>query len=131
MTTLEEKIQELESRMEMWSLTTNRTIEDLTWARGALQHHLGGVRDELCLPWGEYDAVTLECARAAGIRRVYTLDRRPNPAGKIGFLVNRFEPRARGSWWLRSRLWIYRSTWRTALYGRLSRREPRRAGAAS
>ena len=108
-----------------------RTIEDLIRAREALQHHLGGVRDELCLPWGEYDAVTLECARAAGIRRVYTLDRRPNPAGKIGFLVNRFEPRPRGPWWLRSRLWIYRSTWRTALYSKLSGREPLCAGAGS
>lgn len=108
-----------------------RTTEDLTRAREVLEQRLGGARDELCLPWGEYDPVTLECARAAGIRRVYTLDRRPNPTGKIGFLVNRFEPRSRGPRWLQSRLWIYRSAWRTAFYGRLSGRETRYRGAVS
>ncbi|MEW6489751.1 MAG: hypothetical protein AB1578_17820, partial [Thermodesulfobacteriota bacterium] len=60
------------------------------------------------------------------IRRVYTLDRGPNPAGRIGFLVNRFEPRARGSLWLRLRLWLYRSTIRADLYARASGRRGRR-----
>ncbi len=105
-----------------------RTVEDLVRAREALESRLGGRRDELALPWGQYDAVTLECARRAGIRRVYTLDRRPNPVGRIGFLVHRFEPRPRGAWWLRTRLWIYRSAWRTTLYGILSGR--RGAGTA-
>ncbi|GAB4269191.1 polysaccharide deacetylase family protein [Deferrisoma sp.] len=99
-----------------------RTVEDLVRAREALESRLGGVRDQLALPWGHYDEVTLTCARKAGIRRVYTLDRKPNPVGRIGFLVHRFEPRPKGAWWLRSRLWIYRSTWRTALYGILSGR---------
>ncbi len=99
-----------------------RTVEDLVRAREALESCLGGRRDHLALPWGQYDAVTLECAKRAGIRRVYTLDRRPNPVGRIGVLVHRFEPRPRGPWWLRTRLWIYRSTWRTALYGIVSGR---------
>jgi peptidoglycan/xylan/chitin deacetylase (PgdA/CDA1 family) len=103
-----------------------RTIEDLAQAREALERRLGGRRDELCLPWGEYDRVTLDCARQAGIRRVYTLDRGPNPAGEVGFLVNRFEPRARGGAWVRLRLWIYRSTVRTRAYGVLSGRSRRR-----
>ncbi|MDW7711225.1 MAG: polysaccharide deacetylase family protein [Deferrisomatales bacterium] len=105
-----------------------RTLEELQWARQELEKRLGGTRDELCLPWGEYDGVTLDCARRAGIRRVYTLDRGPNPAGRIGFLVNRFEPRARGPLWLRLRLWLYRSTARARLYARVSRRRPRRSG---
>ncbi|MEW6486603.1 MAG: polysaccharide deacetylase family protein [Thermodesulfobacteriota bacterium] len=105
-----------------------RTLEELHRARQELEKRLGGTRDELCLPWGEYDEVTLDCARRAGIRRVYTLDRGPNPAGRIGFLVNRFEPRARGSLWLRLRLWLYRSTARASLYARVSRRRPRRSG---
>lgn len=99
-----------------------RTVEDLARAREALEARLGGPRDQLALPWGHYDEVTLACARKAGIRRVYTLDRKPNPVGKIGFLVHRFEPRPKGAWWLRSRLWVYRSTWRTTLYGTLSGR---------
>ncbi|MBI5015092.1 MAG: polysaccharide deacetylase family protein [Deltaproteobacteria bacterium] len=99
-----------------------RTLEEIVRARDELERRLGGTRDELCLPWGEYDEVTLECARRAGIRRVYTLDRGPNPTGRVGFRVNRFEPRMRGPLWLRTRLWIYRSTWRAGLYGRLTRR---------
>lgn len=105
-----------------------RTLEELRRARHDLEARLGGPRDELCLPWGEYDEVTLECARKAGIRRVYTLDRGPNPAGRIGFLVNRFEARARGPLWLRLRLWIYRSTVRASLYGKASRPRPKRSG---
>jgi len=99
-----------------------RTVEDLARAREELERELGGGRDELCLPWGEYDAATLECARQVGIRRVYTLDRGPNPAGATGFLVGRFEPRARGAWWLRTRLWIHRSCWRARVYAQLSGR---------
>ncbi len=104
-----------------------RTVEDLVRAREALESRLGGRRDQLAVPWGQYDAATLECAKRAGVRRVYTLDRRPNPVGRVGLLVHRFEPRPKGAWWLRSRLWIYRSAWRTALYGILSGR--RRFGA--
>lgn len=99
-----------------------RTADEIVRAREALEARLGGTRDELCLPWGEYDEVTLECARAAGIRRVYTLDRGPNPAGRIGFLVNRFEPRPKGALWLRGRLWVYRSARRAHLYAALSHR---------
>ncbi len=99
-----------------------RTVEDLVRAREALESRLGGRRDHLAVPWGQYDVVTLECAKRAGVRRVYTLDRQPNPVGRVGFLVHRFEPRPKGTWWLRSRLWIYRSAWRTALYGILSGR---------
>jgi len=99
-----------------------RTVEEIARAREVLESRLGGARDELCLPWGEYDEVTLACARQAGVRRVYTLDRGPNSAGRLGFRVHRFEPRSRGSAWLRTRLWIYRSSWRTGVYGRLSGR---------
>lgn len=101
-----------------------RTLEELHRARQELEKRLGGTRDELCLPWGEYDEVTLECARRAGIRRIYTLDRGPNPAGRMGFLVNRFEPRARGPLWLRVRLWLYRSSFRASLYAGISRGRP-------
>lgn len=100
----------------------SRTMEEILRAREALETRLGGRRDELCLPWGEYDRMTLECAREAGIRRIYTLDRGPNPAGRVGFLVSRFEPRVKGRLWLRSRLWIYRSSLRARLYGLLSGR---------
>jgi len=109
-------------RWETEAERKQRTVEDLVRAREALEARLGGRRDELALPWGQYDRVTLECARRAGIRRVYTLDRRPNPVGRVGFLVHRFEPRPRGTLWLRTRLWIYRSTWRTTLYGIISGR---------
>ncbi len=102
-----------------------RTLEEIARARELLEDRLGGTRDELCLPWGQYDDVTLECARRAGIRRVYTLDRGANPAGRVGFLVKRFEPRARGPLWLRTRLWIYRSAFRAGLYGRLAGRPAR------
>lgn len=105
-----------------------RTLDELHRARHELEARLGGTRDELCLPWGEYDEATLDCARSAGIRRVYTLDRGPNPAGRIGFLVNRFEPRARGPLWLRVRLWLYRSSFRASLYARVSRGRARRSG---
>jgi peptidoglycan/xylan/chitin deacetylase (PgdA/CDA1 family) len=100
----------------------HRTVEEIVRAREALEGRLGGTRDELCLPWGEYDEVTLSCARRAGVRRVYTLDRGSNPAGRVGFRVKRFEPRARGSRWLRSRLWIYRSSVRARTYAVLSGR---------
>jgi hypothetical protein len=91
-------------------------------ARERLESRLGGCRDELCLPWGEYDESTLEVARRAGIRRVYSLERRPNPAGRVGFVVGRFEPRPRGRCWLRSRLWLHRDTLRARLYRLLSGR---------
>ncbi len=99
-----------------------RTTADIAGARQVLEKRLGGTRDELCLPWGEYDSVTLECARKAGVRRMYTLDRGPNPAVNPGFLLNRFEPRPRGRFWLKSRLWIYTSTLRSRLYAKLSSR---------
>jgi peptidoglycan/xylan/chitin deacetylase (PgdA/CDA1 family) len=95
-----------------------RTVDDLSRAKETLERRLGGTRDELCLPWGHFDAVTLDCARRAGVRRIYTTRRGPNPAGRVGFLVNRFGPMRstnRGGW-LRSRLWIYRSTVRATLY---------------
>ena len=99
-----------------------RTDAEIREARRLLQDRLGGSRDELCLPWGTYDDVTLECAERSGINRVYTLDRGANPAGNIGFCVNRFEPRPRGRWWLKNRLWIYRSHLRCRIYQALSRR---------
>ena len=102
-----------------------RTLDEIVRAREVLEHRLAGRRDELCLPWGEYDGVTLECAKRAGVRRVYTLDRGPNAAGRPGFTVNRFEPRARGLVWIRSRLWIYRSTFRAELYRRVCGRPAR------
>lgn len=99
-----------------------RTEAEIVEARRVLQHRLGGSRDELCLPWGAYDDVTLACARRTGIKRVYTLDRGANPTGAIEFRVNRFEPRPRGRWWLATRLWIYRSTLRCRVYQALSLR---------
>lgn len=99
-----------------------RTEEELDRARCVLESRLGGRRDELCLPWGHYDEVTLQCARRVGLVRVYTLDRGPNPAGKPGFLIRRFEPRRRDKGWLKTRLWLHRSTVRAALYAALSRR---------
>lgn len=99
-----------------------RTKREIVDARRVLQERLGGPRDELCLPWGTYDEVTLVCARQSGIKRVYTLDRAANPAGNIDFRVNRFEPRPRGKWWLMTRLWIYRSALRCRIYKALSRR---------
>jgi peptidoglycan/xylan/chitin deacetylase (PgdA/CDA1 family) len=99
-----------------------RVTEDLIRARETLEARLGGRRDELCLPWGEYDPHVLSLARRLGVSRVYTLDRGPNRAGRIGFTVNRFEPRPRGQSWLRLRLWIYRSVFRTRAYGLISRR---------
>ncbi|MBI5015085.1 MAG: polysaccharide deacetylase family protein [Deltaproteobacteria bacterium] len=98
-----------------------RTLEDLARAREALEARLGGRRNELCLPWGHYDERTLEHARKAGIRRVYTTGRGYNPAGRIGYLVQRFAPlrRENRERWLRSRLWIYRSCLRAGLYGAL------------
>lgn len=109
-------------RWESDAQREERTTAEIHRARAALEERLGGRRDELCLPWGEYDEVTLRCARAAGIRRVYTLRRRPNPTGRIGLFVHRFEPRPRSPRWLASRLWIYRSTARAALYRFLSGR---------
>lgn len=99
-----------------------RTHGEISGSLSLLRERLGGPRVEFCLPWGEYDDTTLRLARDAGCERVYTLRRRPNRAREIGSLVHRFEPRARGPLWLRSRLWIYRSTWRAALYGRLGGR---------
>lgn len=93
-----------------------RVTEEIVRARSALEERLGGRRDELCLPWGEYDQVTLDCARRVGIRRVYTLGGGPNPAGAVGLLVHRFEPRGKGPLWLRSRLRIYGSTLASRLY---------------
>ena len=110
----------------IWESLDNRvkrTKADIAGARELLEERLGSVRDELCLPWGDYDAVTLECAKQAGIRRVYTLDRGPNPARSAGFLLNRFEPRPRGPAWLKSRMWIYRSICRSVVYARMSRRK--------
>jgi peptidoglycan/xylan/chitin deacetylase (PgdA/CDA1 family) len=99
-----------------------RTLAEMTRARAALVEHLGGRRDELCLPWGQYDGVTLDCAREAGIQRIYGLERGSNPTGRLGWIINRFEPRPRGALWLKSRLWIYRSRIRSAIYCQLSRR---------
>lgn len=99
-----------------------RTKAEIVDARQVLEDRLGGTRDELCLPWGAYDEVTLDCARQTGINRVYTLDRGVNKAGNIDLCVNRFEPRPRGRWWLMNRLWIYRSVLRCRVYQTLSKR---------
>jgi len=106
-------------RWETEEERAERTVLDLARAKETLEARLGGVRDELCLPWGHHDAVTLECARRVGIRRVYTTGRGANPAGRIGYLVQRFGPmrRTNGALWLRWRLWLYRSAYRAGLYG--------------
>lgn len=122
---------ETHGRLGRWETDderTRRTTEELARAREALESRLGGRRDELCLPWGEYDATTISCARTVGIGRVYTLDRGANPAGRVGFLVRRFEPRPKGRAWMRSRLWVYRSAVRASLYATLSRRTGRKRG---
>ncbi len=108
-------------RWETGDERIERINVEIADARRVLQDRLGGARDELCLPWGTYDDVTLVCAERTGIKRVYTLDRGGNPAGNIGFCVNRFEPRPRGRIWLISRLWIYRSVLRSLVYQALSR----------
>lgn len=109
-------------RWETGEDRVKRTLGEMAQAREILEAKLGGKRDELCLPWGEYDETTLECARKVGIKRIYTLNRKPNPAGKIGFLVNRFEPRPKGGAWLRSRLAIYRWIFLSDVYGLMSGR---------
>lgn len=109
-------------RWETLDERIERTDAEIADARRVLEDRLGGSRDELCLPWGMYDDVTLGCAKRTGIKRVYTLDRSANPVGNIGFCVNRFEPRPRGTSWLKTRLWIYRSTLRCRVYQALSRR---------
>jgi peptidoglycan/xylan/chitin deacetylase (PgdA/CDA1 family) len=112
-------------RMDRWETDAereDRTMEDILKARRAIEERLGGDRDELCLPWGQYDTATLEVARKAGIRRIYTLDRGSNSAGRLGFTIRRFEPRPRGKMWLKNRLWIYRCAVRAELYRLLSRR---------
>jgi len=99
-----------------------RTIQEIDLARSALIKNLGKERNELCLPWGEYDETTLQCARKAGIRRIYGLEHGSNPILSLPWMIKRFEPRPRGSLWLKSRLWIYRSRIRSEIYSRLSRR---------
>jgi len=116
---------DIKGRWEPLDERRKRTIADMAGACQVLENRLGGVRAELCLPWGEYDSITLDCAEQAGIRRVYTLDREPNPARRIGFLLNRFEPRPRGPFWLKTRMWIYASTFRTLMYSRMSIRGSR------
>lgn len=99
-----------------------RTMDDIIRARRLLEDELGGRRDEFCLPWGHYDDTTLQILEKAGIKRIYTLDRGANPAGKIEALVKRFEPRPKGAWWLKSRLYIYGSVPWATIYRMVSGR---------
>lgn len=115
-------------RREEESQRPRRVLENLARAREALERRLGGRRDELCAPWGEYDDVLLDAARRTGIRRIYTLERGPNPARGMGVLVGRFEARRRGPLWLRWRLWLHRTTAGPRLHALLSRRGRHRSG---
>ncbi len=56
-------------------------LDDFATARTCLEGIIGQACPFLCLPWGQYDDVTLDAAKLAGYSSVLTLDRTPAGPG--------------------------------------------------
>ncbi len=62
-------------------------LEDFSRAKRSLEQLLGHSCPFLCLPWGQYDDITLTAAAKAGYQAVLTLDRTTSHDSRSGILT--------------------------------------------
>lgn len=80
-------------------------LEDFSRSKMQLESILSKPCDFLCLPWGQYDDVTLQAARKAGYSAVLTLDCAAAGTGTDSFRIGRRAIKGRKSLaWLTTRL---------------------------
>lgn len=78
----------------------------------------------LCWPWGDFDEVSLACAKEAGFAGAFTLERRPNRPGIDPFRLSRIGvARAKDADWLASRLRLHGSAASSRLFPKTFRKK--------
>lgn len=93
----------------------NFCLNDFSRSKKCLESILNQPCPFLCLPWGQYDAVTLQAAKQAGYMSVLTLDHFHAGVGTKPFLIGRRAVKDRKSLlWLATRLLVdaHRKCWR-------------------
>ncbi|MCX8086131.1 MAG: polysaccharide deacetylase family protein [Rhodocyclaceae bacterium] len=99
------------------SIRLNRLTEDLETSRETLRARLGASTPHLCWPQGYYDADYQRLALASGFTHCYTTQPGTVCPGAAADALPRIVIKDRGNDWLASRLWLYRSAFRTRFYG--------------
>lgn len=80
-------------------------IDDFTRSKSCLEAVLKRPCPFLCLPWGQYDDITIDAARQAGYDAVLTLDRTPTTFSPETYTIGRRAVRDKKTdLWLRTRL---------------------------
>jgi glycosyltransferase involved in cell wall biosynthesis/peptidoglycan/xylan/chitin deacetylase (PgdA/CDA1 family) len=99
----------------------SRSIERIS----AINH---AARQLLCWPWGEFDPIAEEAARAAGFSGAFTLERTPNGPGTDPFRLGRIRVgRTKGIRWLSVRLRLHATAAGASLLSKPFRKKPEAA----
>lgn len=88
---------------------------------------VNGLGDEqyLCWPWGQYDELATDCARQAGFRAAFSLERSANSAGGDVMRIHRIGVgKLKTGDWVQSRLRMYSGKWRARLFFKFLRKRP-------
>ncbi len=88
---------------------------------------INGLGDEqyFCWPWGQYDELAESCAREAGFRAAFTLERSANSLGGNVMRIHRIGVgRPKTGEWVQSRLRMYSGEWRAKFFFKFLRKRP-------
>lgn len=96
-----------------------RLHEELSACREALKRELGAPPIALCWPWGESCPESVQIAKELGFRVFFYTTMGSNPPGKRPEHVHRFKAKSKPGSWLVSRLGIYSSPVKAAVYGKM------------
>lgn len=96
-----------------------RLHAELSACRESLKRELGKAPTALCWPWGESCPESVQAARELGFRVFFHTTMGANPPGKRPEHVHRFKAKSKPGNWLISRLKIYSSPVKAAVYGKM------------
>lgn len=84
-----------------------------------------GDEQYFCWPWGQYDALAEDCAREAGFRAAFTLERSANARGGNVMRIHRLGVgRDKDGAWVQSRLRMYDGSLRAKVFFKYLRKRP-------
>jgi peptidoglycan/xylan/chitin deacetylase (PgdA/CDA1 family) len=96
-----------------------RLHKELSTCREAIKRELGYAPTTLCWPWGACCPESEQIAKELGFKVFFHTTMGANPPGKRPHHVHRFKGKSKPGTWLLSRLGIYSSPVKAAVYGKM------------
>ncbi|SNS12403.1 Glycosyltransferase involved in cell wall bisynthesis [Humidesulfovibrio mexicanus] len=100
-------------------------LEDFGRCVARMREVNGGGPQYLCWPWGQYDELSLACAREAGFEAAFSLERSANAAGGDVMRIHRIGVgKTKDGAWMASRLRMYSGSVSARFFFKLLRKRP-------